>query len=113
MPEGAGAPDADVRRRGHRRACARQVERSGDRVEQRGVVDRELQEVDGADAHDVAQATVRPVVEGEHHRHGRVVLTQPLEPREAGLGRQAGAGDEHVERAVIQEQFADTAHPRA
>ena len=61
------------------------------------VVDRELEQVDGAGAHDVAEAGVGPAAEGEHEAHGRQLLADQPQPGQARPGAEAGPGDEHVE----------------
>ena len=77
------------------------------------VARRQLEHVDCAGAHDVAQAGVGPAREREQHAHRRLVVVDHLEPGQARAGAQGGPGDEHVERTVGLHHVADRADARA
>ena len=84
------------RRRRLRRAFA-EVDGPLDGVDELLVLDRELQEVDGAGADDVAQRRVGPAAEGEHEAHAG--WSSWMTARRARPERvpRLGPGDEHVE----------------
>ena len=77
------------------------------------VVDRELEEVDGSGADDVAEAGVGPAAEGQHEAHGRQLLADQPEPGQPGTGAEARPGHEHVEGPFALEDLGDRAHARA
>ncbi len=103
-----------VRRRDGRHGRARlagQLEHAVEALLEHLVVSRELHEVNGAGADDVAQGGVGPAGERQQQVHVRQLIVDDLQAGQAGAGRQAGPGDQHVEGTFGIEQVADGAHP--
>ena len=92
-------------------AGAGQLDAALDGLGQLLVVDGELEQVDGAGAHDVAEAGVGTAAEGQHEAHGRQLLADQPEPGEARPGAQAGAGHQHVEGTVALQDLGHRARP--
>ena len=84
-----------------------------ERLDEVGVLDRQLEQVDGAGAHDVAQRGVGPAGERQHDPHLRELLGDDPQPGEARTGAEARAGDEEVEGTLLLEHLADGADARA
>ena len=77
------------------------------------VVDRQLQEVDGTRAHDLAEASVGAPAERQHDTHPGQLLADQAQTLQSRPCAQARTGHEHVERAVVLEQLAHRAEARA
>ncbi len=98
--DGGGRSD---RHRGGHRGDGRgvgELDAPLDRLGQLLVLDRQLEQVDGAGGDDVPEAGVGPPAEGEDDAHLRELLADQPEAGEAGAGAEAGTGDEDVERTL-------------